>query len=327
MTRAALLNFVPHRRLRGFTLIELLVVISVIALLIGILLPALGAARRKAAETQNSTQVRGIIQGLVMYAQGNNSWYPGRSSTGGNDITRQDDFANGTSIDGSNNQYVPRAPYVQSRFRELLEDNYFTGEYAISPNDNKTVWTSGNVTPRNYSFAMLGRISAEPWGNTLTPPGQFVPNPQGPFENRNEWRETSNHEAVVVSDRAIRNPNSGSAFINRRSVHNNPPTNTIDWRGSVGWNDGHVTWEVLRGPDSGHKTGLQTRYGGVFNENDDLFGAGNANATEITATGEIAFASGNAIMNYWHDGTTNNNAANRPPGLTGTGGTSYMNRD
>ena len=57
-----------RRNENGFTLIELLVVISIIALLIGILLPALGAARKTAQDVQCLSNVRQVAIAAVAYS-------------------------------------------------------------------------------------------------------------------------------------------------------------------------------------------------------------------------------------------------------------------
>jgi prepilin-type N-terminal cleavage/methylation domain-containing protein len=61
---------------KAFTLIELLVVISIIALLVGILLPALGRAREAAMNAISSSNVRQILIGAHSYAADNNGYTP-----------------------------------------------------------------------------------------------------------------------------------------------------------------------------------------------------------------------------------------------------------
>ena len=63
-------------RRKGFTLIELLVVMVIIALLVGLLLPALGRAQEEARKTQCRSNLRQIGLAMAMYMNDNNRYTP-----------------------------------------------------------------------------------------------------------------------------------------------------------------------------------------------------------------------------------------------------------
>jgi prepilin-type N-terminal cleavage/methylation domain-containing protein/prepilin-type processing-associated H-X9-DG protein len=64
------------RRRRGFTLIELLVVISIIGILVGLLLPAINAAREAGRRAKCQSNMRNVVLGILGYVNNKQTFPP-----------------------------------------------------------------------------------------------------------------------------------------------------------------------------------------------------------------------------------------------------------
>jgi len=213
-----------RRRLHGFTLIELLVVISIIALLIAILLPALGKARESARKMQSSTQVRGIHQGFVIFAQSNKEFYPGldRIDTSvAKSVTGQGDIK--TIIDGG----ASAGTRTTSRFAIALEDNLFTAEYALSPAETNPVvqlWDASKTYSGDSDHISSYALSQIADVGTLS------------LGRASEWRATTNSSAIVMGDRATAMGN----YLDPATYQSLWSSGKSNWSGSVLMNDNSV---------------------------------------------------------------------------------------
>jgi prepilin-type processing-associated H-X9-DG protein/prepilin-type N-terminal cleavage/methylation domain-containing protein len=147
-------------RVRAFTLIELLVVIAIIALLIGILIPALGSARKNARSLKCASQMQQVAVGWTMYAEENQDVaVPGQ-------VGRYTNENLNVYFVGNGYQYRPRW-YVQlgavTGFYALADPQPDI-QYEHSAQVNNPVflcpeaadWTSTRNSPYGYNYQFLG---------------------------------------------------------------------------------------------------------------------------------------------------------------------------
>ena len=166
----------------------------------------------------NNTQLRGIHQGLVTWSQsnkrgGNDGYYPGLNSSG--DV-EPDGPLTGHSGDGA----VPGA-----RLWIMLNGNFVTPEDIFNPRDNRT-----EKITRDPASGIYPPVTHE----DFSPAFQSL---AGHPDERAEWVETLNTDAIVMGDRAI---GSGSSDIS--SVWTGLKSG--DWRGLIVRNDNSTGFQT-----------------------------------------------------------------------------------
>ncbi len=118
---------------RGFTLIELLVVIAIIAVLIGILLPSLAAARNSARRTKCLANLRSLGQGFRLYLNDSGDLFPKvmalTQGTGSPGVT-----GNATSLLDVMTEYVD-APAPRRSNPNDPASNYIVTDPFLCPSD------------------------------------------------------------------------------------------------------------------------------------------------------------------------------------------------
>lgn len=158
------------KKRQGFTLIELLVVIAIIAILAGMLLPALARAREEARRIRCRNNLNQLAKGMATYLNehGDNRFYPWPAGREGCGDETTPDFGGAEWLATLYWTRVLPDPgvYICPSSPDTNENGQNLGDYGCGNEEGTWEGDSGKLKPEAVSYAGMGDVSVAVYERT-----------------------------------------------------------------------------------------------------------------------------------------------------------------